>query len=122
MPLSAKCGSYKFLHRDTVNVDWTNAALQQYVCDQTATNGVIQNTIVFTHSMGTLILGGAIANGRCSFGSGATWYTVSVRACPAHTMLQTCARYTVDICLSIVVYAGPHLRQQGGRLRELHLH
>ncbi|KAJ8575901.1 hypothetical protein ON010_g3311 [Phytophthora cinnamomi] len=73
------CSSMQFSHLNTVNHTWTSATQQQKVCDRalavsdTSTDSVIAETIVVTHSMGNLMLAGAIANGRCSLDATSTW-------------------------------------------------
>jgi hypothetical protein len=74
-----RCSSMQFTHLDTVSNTWTSAAQQEKVCDralavsETSTDSVIVDTIVVTHSMGNLMLAGAIANERCSLDSSSTW-------------------------------------------------
>ncbi|OWY90653.1 LOW QUALITY PROTEIN: hypothetical protein PHMEG_00041130 [Phytophthora megakarya] len=73
------CSSIKFAHLDTANNSWTSTKQQQKVCDRalavsdTSTESTITDTIVVTHSMGNLMLAGAIANGLCNLDSSSTW-------------------------------------------------
>ncbi|KAE9084960.1 hypothetical protein PF010_g20635 [Phytophthora fragariae] len=73
------CSSMKFAHLNTVNNTWTSAKQQQKVCSRslavsdTSRDGVITDTIVVTHSMGNLMLAGALANGECSLDASSTW-------------------------------------------------
>ncbi|KAL3658081.1 hypothetical protein V7S43_016924 [Phytophthora oleae] len=73
------CSSLHFAHLDTVNNTWTSAKQQRKVCDRilavsnTSTDLTISDTIVVTHSMGNLMLAGAIANGRCTMDPSSTW-------------------------------------------------
>ncbi|KAG7387362.1 hypothetical protein PHYPSEUDO_014386 [Phytophthora pseudosyringae] len=73
------CSSMEFTHLNTVSNTWTSATQQQKVCDRvlavsdSSTDSVISDTIVVTHSMGNLMLAGAIANGQCTLGSSSTW-------------------------------------------------
>ncbi|KAG7394926.1 hypothetical protein PHYBOEH_004447 [Phytophthora boehmeriae] len=77
------CSTTKYAHLDTVNNSWTSAMQQQKVCDralavsETSTGSVIADTIVFTHSMGGLMMSGALANGRCSLASSSTWVSAA---------------------------------------------
>ncbi|CEG43273.1 uncharacterized protein PHALS_13478 [Plasmopara halstedii] len=77
------CSSIKFARLDTVNFAWTDQTLQQKLCDRvlavsdTSTDSRITDTIIVTHSMGNLILAGAIANGRCKLESSSTWVGMS---------------------------------------------
>ncbi|OWY99473.1 hypothetical protein PHMEG_00029516 [Phytophthora megakarya] len=73
------CTTVKYAVLDTINNTWTNATQQQKVCDRalavskTSKKSTITDTIVVTHSMGNLMLAGAIANGRCKLDSSSTW-------------------------------------------------
>lgn len=79
------CSDIKFMHLDTVNNEWDSPTLHAAFCAAADPNGdgSITDTIVFSHSMGVLLVGSALANadaGRangCSLGSGSTWYPVS---------------------------------------------
>uniref|UniRef100_H3GV78 GPI inositol-deacylase n=1 Tax=Phytophthora ramorum TaxID=164328 RepID=H3GV78_PHYRM len=73
------CSSTKYAMLNTVNNSWTDDIQQQKVCDHvleasdTSEGTTISDTIIITHSMGGLMLAGAIANERCSLASSATW-------------------------------------------------
>ncbi|KAG7381332.1 hypothetical protein PHYPSEUDO_006177 [Phytophthora pseudosyringae] len=73
------CTSVKFAVLNTVNHSWTEDAQQQKVCEralavsETSVNSRISDTIIVTHSMGALMLGGAIATGKCSLAPSTTW-------------------------------------------------
>lgn len=79
------CSSVKFAIINTNAAGWTDAALQQKTCDlslkvsnsSNAATKTIEDTIVVAHSMGNLILGGAIANGKCRLGASSTWVALS---------------------------------------------
>lgn len=80
------CSTMKFAVLDTENNAWTSDDLQQKVCDRVlaASNSnsrsipVIADTIIVTHSMGNLILAGAIATGKCKLdASSSTWVGIS---------------------------------------------
>ncbi|KAF1331285.1 hypothetical protein FI667_g4494, partial [Globisporangium splendens] len=79
------CSSVKFAMINTVDFPWTSATQQQKVCDlaiamsptSSASTKTIDNTIVVAHSMGNLLLAGAIANGRCKLSSTSTWVAMS---------------------------------------------
>ena len=108
------CSSIKYVALDTTHHAWTEDALQTSVCEHALSlsapsdddNGsdkkdsksqnVIKNTILVTHSMGSLILAGAIANKKCSFDEASTsWVSMSA------PMMGTMAADTVeDICAS----------------------
>uniref|UniRef100_H3GV50 Uncharacterized protein n=1 Tax=Phytophthora ramorum TaxID=164328 RepID=H3GV50_PHYRM len=73
------CSSMKYARLETINNGWTDEVLQQQVCDRalavsdSSTKTTIADTIVVTHSMGNLMLAGAIANGKCKLDSSTTW-------------------------------------------------
>ncbi|KAK1929103.1 hypothetical protein P3T76_015396 [Phytophthora citrophthora] len=73
------CTTMKYMVLDTVNNTWTNTTQQQKVCDRalavskTSSETSISDTIVVTHSMGNLLLAGAIAAGMCTLDSSSTW-------------------------------------------------
>ncbi|KAG7387363.1 hypothetical protein PHYPSEUDO_014387 [Phytophthora pseudosyringae] len=73
------CSSIKYAVLDTVNNSWTNDTQQYKVCDralavsETSTVTVVKDTIIVTHSMGNLMLAGAIASGKCSLDSTTSW-------------------------------------------------
>uniref|UniRef100_K3WM65 DUF676 domain-containing protein n=1 Tax=Globisporangium ultimum (strain ATCC 200006 / CBS 805.95 / DAOM BR144) TaxID=431595 RepID=K3WM65_GLOUD len=79
------CSSVKFAHLNTVDYPWTSATQQQKVCDMaismsstsSASTKTIDNTIIVAHSMGNLLLGGAIANGKCKLSSTSSWVALS---------------------------------------------
>ncbi|CEG40939.1 uncharacterized protein PHALS_11113 [Plasmopara halstedii] len=77
------CTSIKYAHLNTVNYTWTNATQQQKVCDRalavsnSSTDFTIKDTIVVTHSMGSLIFAGAIAHKRCELDPSSTWVSTA---------------------------------------------
>ncbi|GMG18231.1 unnamed protein product [Phytophthora fragariaefolia] len=74
---SSREGSCSLLN--TVDNAWTNVTLQQQVCDRAvsvskrSSKTVIADTSIITHSMGNLMVGGAIATGKCKLDSSSTW-------------------------------------------------
>lgn len=81
---TSQCSSHRFAYFDTVNFAWTDTELQRKHCEVLlggtgyegwdTTGQVVENTIIFTHSMGNLILGGAISNDLCQVGNSSSWY------------------------------------------------
>lgn len=77
------CSSKTFVIQSTMGTAWTDDALQQEVCDRIlAVNGgsktrEIADTIIIAHSLGNLLLAGAIAKGKCSIASSSTWVGIS---------------------------------------------
>ncbi|ETI30183.1 hypothetical protein F443_22699, partial [Phytophthora nicotianae P1569] len=79
------CTSIKYAVLNTVDYAWTDATLQQKVCNfaisvsstSSSSSKTIADTIIVTHSMGGLMMGGALANSRCSLASSSTWVSLS---------------------------------------------
>ncbi|GLD99172.1 hypothetical protein PINS_up007890 [Pythium insidiosum] len=76
------CTQIKYAQLDTVNAGWNDRALQRKVCDLALSVGkntgrTIENTIIVAHSMGNLMLAGAIANDVCKLGASSTWVGLS---------------------------------------------
>ncbi|EGZ17783.1 hypothetical protein PHYSODRAFT_346237 [Phytophthora sojae] len=79
------CTSIQYAVLNTVDYAWTDATLQQKVCNfaisvsstSSSSSKTIADTIVVTHSMGGLMMAGAIANSRCSLASSSTWVSLS---------------------------------------------
>jgi len=79
-----QCSSRRFAHFDTKNFGWTDTELQRKHCEVLlggtgfegwdTTGRVAENKIIFSHSMGNLILGGAISNNLCQLGNSSSWY------------------------------------------------
>ncbi|EGZ17777.1 hypothetical protein PHYSODRAFT_255692 [Phytophthora sojae] len=93
------CSSIKYASLDTLNVRWTNGKLQDKVCKHALSMSnssdatAIKDTIIVTHSMGALMLAGAVANEKCSIDNSTTW--VSMSAPMNGTMASN---YVQDIC------------------------
>ncbi|KAE8993942.1 hypothetical protein PF010_g18682 [Phytophthora fragariae] len=79
------CSSIKYAVLNTVSTPWTDATLQQKVCNfalsvsstSSSSSKTIADTIIVTHSMGGLMMAGALANSRCKFASSTTWVSLS---------------------------------------------
>ncbi|KAG7387364.1 hypothetical protein PHYPSEUDO_014388 [Phytophthora pseudosyringae] len=73
----------KFAHLNTVNTSWIDPAQQKNMCNRalavsdTSKNSVITDTIVVTHSMGNLMLAGALATGTCTLDPSSTWVGIA---------------------------------------------
>ncbi|KAL3667077.1 hypothetical protein V7S43_008019 [Phytophthora oleae] len=95
------CSSIKYASLDTITARWTDEALQETVCkhalsmssSSNADKGVIKDTILVTHSMGALIVAGAVANEKCSIDNSTSW--VSMSAPMNGTMTSN---YAQDVC------------------------
>ncbi|KAF0975810.1 hypothetical protein FDP41_005137 [Naegleria fowleri] len=75
-----QCTERWFIREETKYRGWNNTDLQKSYCNLSLINNtgnVIQNKIIFSHSMGTLILAGGIQNGFCKIDpSSVSWYDV----------------------------------------------
>ncbi|XP_069105129.1 uncharacterized protein [Argopecten irradians] len=61
------CVSHKFLHYDSNSNGWSDDVVQQFFCDAAAVNGTIRNTVLFSHSMGNLVIAAALHSNKCTF-------------------------------------------------------
>ncbi|KAG7381333.1 hypothetical protein PHYPSEUDO_006178 [Phytophthora pseudosyringae] len=73
------CSSTKYAVLNTVNNSWTDDLQQQKICDhilevsETSTETTVSDTIIISHSMGGLLVAGAIATNKCSLDKSTTW-------------------------------------------------
>jgi len=85
---AAHCNSTSFTFANTVETTWFTDGLMHLACDA-AVKGpasisapgmprVIQDTVVFTHSMGGLVFAAALQKGHCRLGRSAWWASASV--------------------------------------------
>ncbi|GMF51108.1 unnamed protein product [Phytophthora fragariaefolia] len=95
------CSTIKYAVINTNDAGWRNDTLQQRFCDfslqMSETSdvgaGIIDNTIIVTHSMGGLVMGGALAKGKCRFSKTTSWVALS----PPMTGSMT-SDYLMGIC------------------------
>ncbi|OQR81001.1 hypothetical protein ACHHYP_16864, partial [Achlya hypogyna] len=76
------CSSFAFAHYESVQRAWNDPSTQNEFCQTALKVGsssgtTADNMILVTFSMGNLVASGAIANGKCSFGSGVTWVSIA---------------------------------------------
>ncbi|KAJ8576872.1 hypothetical protein ON010_g2338 [Phytophthora cinnamomi] len=79
------CSEIKYAVINTNYAGWRNDTLQQKFCDfslemsetSDVEAGIIDNTIVVTHSMGGLVMAGALAKGKCRFSKTTSWVALS---------------------------------------------
>ncbi|EGZ28003.1 hypothetical protein PHYSODRAFT_473714 [Phytophthora sojae] len=79
------CTTVKYAVLNTMDYSWTSDSLQQKFCDRAlrlsetsdAESGIIEDTVVVTHSMAGLVMSMALATGKCSFGEGSSWVAIS---------------------------------------------
>jgi len=81
-----QCDYHVFLNVDTVYRGWDNVELQKQVCAALTYDPALgkshmsnaENKLIFTHSMGNMMLAGAIESGLCSIDKAtSSWYEVS---------------------------------------------
>ena len=76
------CSSVKFARFDTSNIAWIEESLQNKYCTALASisssneSNAIDDVIVVTHSMATLVLALAIDAGKCGLGKNAKWVAI----------------------------------------------
>ncbi|ETP35318.1 hypothetical protein F442_16456 [Phytophthora nicotianae P10297] len=95
------CSEIKYAVMNTNDAGWRNDTLQQTFCDHSLSMsstsdvaaGVIDNTIIVTHSMGGLVMAHALAKGKCSFSKTTSWVALS----PPMTGSMA-SDYLMDIC------------------------
>ncbi|OWZ15163.1 hypothetical protein PHMEG_00011251 [Phytophthora megakarya] len=79
------CTTVKYAVLNTVDYGWTNDTLQQKFCNfslsmsktSDLSSRTIADTIVVTHSMGGLVMAGALATGKCKFANSTSWVSLS---------------------------------------------
>lgn len=107
------CTTIKYAHLNTVNYTWTNATQQQKVCDcalaasNTSTKFTIKDTIVVTHSMGSLMLAGAIAHKRCKLDRSSAWVSTGapmIGSMASDYAQKICAKKTTLITKKLADY------------------
>ncbi|GMF13356.1 unnamed protein product [Phytophthora lilii] len=77
------CTEFKYMIWNSMETGWNNDTQQQILCDLAASvsdSGApteISDTIIVTHSMGGLMLAGAIASGKCTLSNSTSWVATS---------------------------------------------
>ncbi|KAE9079758.1 hypothetical protein PF007_g23316 [Phytophthora fragariae] len=109
------CSSMKYAMLNTVNNSWTDDKQQQKVCDrvlavsETSQGTTVSDTIIITHSMGGLLVAGAIAAGKCSLDSSVSWVGLSapMRGSMASNYFQdSCKNETNFVAEDLVAKTG----------------
>ncbi|KAG7392124.1 hypothetical protein PHYPSEUDO_002348 [Phytophthora pseudosyringae] len=95
------CSEIKYAVMDTTTAGWRNDTLHRKFCDHSLSMsstsdvaaGIIDNTIIVTHSMGGIVMAHALAKGACKFSDTTSWVALS------STMTGTMASdYLTDVC------------------------
>lgn len=73
-----RCRSHKFIVMNTVNFGWDDQILHDNFCNfASKKNGSIDNAVLFSHSMGNLIVAAALFRGVCRLNTKSSeWYTI----------------------------------------------
>ncbi|KAG4238713.1 hypothetical protein PC116_g13254 [Phytophthora cactorum] len=79
------CSEIKYAVLKIIDSIWTNDSLQQKFCDNSLSMsnssdvaaGVIDNTIIVTHSMGGLVMAHALSQDKCIFSKTTSWMSQS---------------------------------------------
>ncbi|KAL3658077.1 hypothetical protein V7S43_016920 [Phytophthora oleae] len=109
------CSSMTYTYLNTSGTSWINDALQEKVCkramavSESSTNATIADTIVVTHSMGNLMLAGAIANGKCRLSSSSTWVGLAgpMKGSMCSDFIQaSCAGKTTAVLENVAEFTG----------------
>lgn len=95
------CSEIKYAVLNTVDAGWRNDTLQDLFCKHSLSMsstsdvdaGIIDNTIVVTHSMGGLVMAHALARGKCKFSATTSWVALS----PPMTGSMA-ADFLMDVC------------------------
>lgn len=95
------CSSIKYASLNTIDTPWTDDNLQATVCAHALSvskssdldKKIIANTILVTHSMGALIVAGALANAKCFLDKHTTWVSMS-----APMMGTMASNYAQEVC------------------------
>jgi len=76
-----QCQERRFVRQETKLRGWDDQTLQRIYCQEAMFDQedktMIKNKIIFSHSMGGLVLSGAIRNKFCDIDSSTSWYTVA---------------------------------------------
>jgi len=93
-----QCRSRKFIHLDTRNYGWEDILHQKKICalalsNQQSPSTEIRNTMIFTHSMGTLLTAGALSNRICNLSNSSVWYGIGAPVDGSNLIL-----FLSDIC------------------------
>ena len=77
------CGTLSFMHEDTLHVGWEDTGLQQKFCEllREATSGSTDDQgstqlLLFAHSLGNMLVAGALDSGQCQLPFGSVWFAV----------------------------------------------
>lgn len=95
------CSVVKYAVVESLDAGWMNETLQQKFCNLALSMsdtsdldaGIIDNTIIVTHSMGGLVMATAIANNKCSISDTTSWVSSS-----PPMMGSMASDYLIDVC------------------------
>ncbi|XP_069117576.1 uncharacterized protein [Argopecten irradians] len=74
---TTNCDSHKFLIYNSKDNGWDTDQIHEHFCNVAATNGTIKNTVLFSHSMGNLVIAAALHRKKCTFhNTSSHWFSV----------------------------------------------
>ncbi|ETM00796.1 hypothetical protein L917_02518 [Phytophthora nicotianae] len=112
------CSEIKYAILNTVDAGWRNDTLHKKFCDfslsmSSTSNvdaGIVDNTIIVTHSMGGLVVAHALAKGACKFSETTSWVAISAPmtgSMAADFIVDYCNREeTIDVAVELLELIG----------------
>ncbi|XP_060083058.1 uncharacterized protein LOC132562337 [Ylistrum balloti] len=92
------CASHQFLVYNSRDNGWDEDQIHQHFCNVAATNGIISNTVLFSHSMGNMVIAAALHRKKCAFNqSTSRWFSVQgpwKGSAAANTLVDICRNPT----------------------------
>ncbi|XP_033747796.1 uncharacterized protein LOC117332853 [Pecten maximus] len=92
------CASHKFLVYNSRDNGWDKDQIQQHFCNVSSTNRTIKNTVIFSHSMGNLVIAAALHRKKCTFDTNTSqWFSVQgpwTGSVVANTLSDICRKPT----------------------------
>ncbi|XP_021339457.1 uncharacterized protein LOC110440621 [Mizuhopecten yessoensis] len=96
---TSDCASHKFLVYNSRDNGWDEDQIHQHFCNVAATNGIITDTVIFSHSMGNLVIAAALHRQKCTFNQVTSrWYSVQgpwTGSVVANTLSKICRNPTL---------------------------
>ncbi|KAL3660429.1 hypothetical protein V7S43_014582 [Phytophthora oleae] len=111
------CSEIKYAVLNTIDAGWRNDTLQDKFCEHSLSMsntsnvgaGIIDNTIVVTHSMGGLVMAHALAKGKCRFSVTTSWVALSppmLGSMASDFLMDICNEETNDFAAGIFEVLG----------------
>lgn len=80
---ASRCSQALYIKRNMVDYGWDDLAMQDYFCsiatayDSHSDTYNIHSKIIFSHGMGTLLVGAALAANKCHMKGSSKWYAIA---------------------------------------------